>query len=503
MATAELVEDAVENTTESTGNSGSQDFFSSLQAFSASEWDRDLMLYLYRLEPRRPGTTKNPNIRKYTTPVEVDEIKSKYGSGKYQFILNRRDPKSKKGTKTLDTYVFEIEDPDFPPVVPGLDGWEKDPENARWAGWTKTTEGLKGSANGATTAEGTLIQMLREELARARASQPKDSIEAVAISKAMDVLTTAYKTGIENTSKGGSNGDGLAIVKEVLAVLGTNKEKKESLDPIITLLMTQQEKQINLMMKQQEQQAKELAAARERSDMLMLKLLEKKEEKSDVFGSFKGVVSAFKELQDLTGIGGTGEGAAPAVRGWPGIVLSALNNPQVGSLITGLGQAIPFWAARSAGARPVGGQPPPSGTRPIDTSVPPVPGAVGPDGPMTLQQPNPPNPPDDPNPNQIMYEIAGRAADAFTRRVRGGDFAQSIKDVYGLGVFEQIQRVGTAQILMLLKSAPFWPQLAPHEAEFVTFVQEFIDDVEYEDVPDVPEVSEPIETKRARKGAKA
>jgi hypothetical protein len=115
-----------------------------------SDWSR-AKVWLYRIEPisDRVAQGNRKYIRIWNEPLDEDAIMKdpECGSGVYQALLTIQSengswiPRAK-----LDR--FEIENPTYPPKVPG-DDWINDPRNKRWA-WAKpkTTEQPAAQATG-------------------------------------------------------------------------------------------------------------------------------------------------------------------------------------------------------------------------------------------------------------------------------------------------------------------------------------------------------------------
>ena len=205
-------------------------FFNILRSATSSEWERRL-LYMYRLEPRRPNSRSNPNILCIQEPIYEDTVKQRYGSGVYQFRLNE-----KKGTKysEIANVVIEIEDPNFPPVMPGVDGWESDPANKRWA-WAKKDEAkVNGQATldrqGETTAIKELAAVTQQLLARGSAmSETERKILMDANAAAIDI--------VKERSKGEGKGNDIGSLVSALVQLQALIKPAPATDPLA--LMTQ------------------------------------------------------------------------------------------------------------------------------------------------------------------------------------------------------------------------------------------------------------------------
>lgn len=115
-------------------------FISRLSQFEKTEWETQLLLYIYRLAPitdRLATGNQVKYIARFTEPIDEETIlKDKLwgGSGKYRLTLNRKDPETGKSS-CIDQAEIEIEHPQYPPVVP-VGEWVDDPRNKRWA-WAR------------------------------------------------------------------------------------------------------------------------------------------------------------------------------------------------------------------------------------------------------------------------------------------------------------------------------------------------------------------------------
>jgi hypothetical protein len=121
-------------------------FFQTLSAYTPAEWE-SLMVYVYRTSPitdRRATGNPTTYVMKYGAPFDEDRLKLDVGSGGYQLRLNQSTP---RGTsKTIKTYICDIEDINFPPKVPEGE-WIDDPRNKRWAWARKKPEDVAAAAS--------------------------------------------------------------------------------------------------------------------------------------------------------------------------------------------------------------------------------------------------------------------------------------------------------------------------------------------------------------------
>jgi hypothetical protein len=110
-------------------------FFGQLSQYPRADWEH-LKLYLYRLAPvtdRLAGGHQSKYITTYTQPIDEQTILTEHGSGKYRFLLNLIGEKNQ--SRSIKCVEFEIENPKYPPNVPGTE-WMDDKRNDRW-NWGK------------------------------------------------------------------------------------------------------------------------------------------------------------------------------------------------------------------------------------------------------------------------------------------------------------------------------------------------------------------------------
>ena len=136
------------------------DFFTWLKSLPASDWNEQLILYLYRTHPFiNLGRKGEWRIERFNRPVDVQEIMEVHGSGGYKILLDRWNPLTSQ-TIIVRTHYFTIMNMQYPPKVP-LGDWINRPENKDWL-WAKGAieqQMLKtGAANGSGGAEGDLFR---------------------------------------------------------------------------------------------------------------------------------------------------------------------------------------------------------------------------------------------------------------------------------------------------------------------------------------------------------
>lgn len=175
-------------------------FFDRLAEIRPEDWARVYTLQIIRQEPKLPGLPGSKGfLDAFTEPVTQAMVKARYGGGKFRLVLL-------KNNKYQTSHDFDIEgDPIY------QRGREAAPENAN------------GSA-----LEGRLLNMmeanmreLKDELKRREATGGDPAFE-----KALNILTTAYTTGIGAVQKEQANPT--ALLKDLVStakemgVLGGN-----------------------------------------------------------------------------------------------------------------------------------------------------------------------------------------------------------------------------------------------------------------------------------------
>jgi hypothetical protein len=113
------------------------DFFSDLKLFPKSDWDEQLMMYLYRTHPLIDLGIKGKGewkIEKFCRPVDAQEILERHGSGGYKVLLCRWDPVTRR-TTLLRTHYFTMLNMTYPPKVP-FGSWLDREDNKDWL-WAK------------------------------------------------------------------------------------------------------------------------------------------------------------------------------------------------------------------------------------------------------------------------------------------------------------------------------------------------------------------------------
>ena len=143
------------------------------------------------------------------------------------------------------------------------------------------------------TTDGQLIALLREMLLEKQKNAQPQSIEAATINKALDLLSTTYKTGMENTIASMVKPDNsLAVVKEVIAAI--NAGRGEGGNDILTTLLT-------TLLAQQ-------AKLQESNTTLLVKLIESRDKGGDTgLGVVDKVIGLIGKVRELSpgDLGGT------------------------------------------------------------------------------------------------------------------------------------------------------------------------------------------------------
>jgi len=430
VETPEQVTNAIDTTTD-------PGFFARLKDL---DWDLHLA-YVSRNEPFRPNTDRNPYMAKLSEPFDEDFLKNNYGSGVYAVRLNKRNPKTGKD-KTVEYYKATIIDENFPPRLVGYEGWEHDLRNQRWLWALPKTQQTVGT-NGQGSDSKAIIDLLRDQLNRAQQQTPSGSVEGQAITRAMDVLTTAYKTGIENTKKDDSNN--LSVVKEVLATvkeLNTGKGDNGSA-AIITLLT-------NL----QAQGAAQLAAAQEANAKMVEKLIERAAPTSGVDDLIEKA-GKLKDLKELFSGDGDSGGGSKRESTWEkvgGMLVEAIA-PAMAPLGSALGRVI----LKNAGDR--------EATTTELVPATPNPHAAG-AGPVPVPDPQ----------LQMVIDVAKLMRGAIELGLDGSEFAERFETKYGQTAYDTIVAVPQSEAITQLQAFPqAWAILKPYEAQMPEFLAAFYD----------------------------
>lgn len=109
-----------------------EDFWEWLSRFETDEWSY-LIVYLWRVSPAIDSKSggKPSNIRKFSTPFDVDTIREEEGSGHYRLDVCQINPTG-AGSTRLAQHFFKILNMRNPPNVPPGE-WLQRPENKEWS----------------------------------------------------------------------------------------------------------------------------------------------------------------------------------------------------------------------------------------------------------------------------------------------------------------------------------------------------------------------------------
>jgi hypothetical protein len=427
-------------------------FFQQLTRIQMADWGARAKIRVYRLEPiidMRRGSA-NKYICIYTEPVDEERIKRDLGSGRYRLYLNFKNPGAQE-EKELDSVEIDILDKNFPPNIP--DGsWVDDPINKKWA-WAKPiSQGAAAAA--ASAASGNMLEAVQvlgqlQDRAEERARERIDSGRPQTWDPAQQLATvvTAAKD-IAGALKATPENPIPAFISEQMAAMRT-----------------------------------ELAAQRQRSDVLMDRLLEMArgpQQQPNQFSAIKEITQGIKEL-------------LPALRDiWPeapdaianGIARSKLGpwqeffQPVLPKLLETFGPLIPgMLAARNAPPQP-------------------TPGMLS-YNPAQLPNPPQPQPPQARQPSHQNPNLDEMLLNALTNDREGGEFADSLIMLFGQQgqlMYRQAASLGEQGLLTLIQGRPVWNQLGPLQSKVPHFVHEFI---EWGQEPEESGEETPVEGKPA------
>lgn len=146
-----------------------QTFWDWMQGTTAEDWEKKrYSCYLYRLEPPAGKVTGEPAyITKYVRPFTLEEVQADFGGGKYMYWVKEG------GTKQLYRSTFRI------------------------AGDPRTDVAKVGATDAAGLTP--VLRIFADEINKRRDS---GADATTATKQAMEILTTAYKTGLETVGKG-------------------------------------------------------------------------------------------------------------------------------------------------------------------------------------------------------------------------------------------------------------------------------------------------------------
>jgi hypothetical protein len=435
-------------------------FFLMLQGLEAAEWERNLLLYLYRLEPKRPNRHENPYITRWASPVDEELIKNTFGSGVYHLRLNRRDPKTGHH-REVDTLVLNIEDHRFPPVMPGVDEWEKDPFNKRWAKWA-APDGVTKPAATAPSGDGLsgasevfkIVDMVMQR-AQPKTQEQRENVTTAVI----DALRAANKEAVE------------MVVKQVDA---------QSPDKIVSLITALKD----LVRPESAQGTLKdtLSMVRE-----IIEITKQPQQTTTGLGQIKELAETVTVLKEAFG-GDSGSGGG-GKWGWLHEVAQAIPSivGQTGYLLNSIAQL--RGKAALGVLQPVLSAPAGGALAAIDPNSPEAiaQGVAGVSGAPAEGE-------------RQMMELIGlgqRLIGALQRGVPGDDFARGMIDLEGPLVYQRFAGMGKDGLLRMLQSyPPLWQQLEPVKPQLEVFLDDFLR------LPEIERAEAEEETKGGKRGKK-
>ena len=408
-------------------------FMHRLKQYDAAEWENQLLIYMYRLAPitdRLATGNQTKFIAKLNEPIDEDYILKNQlwgGSGKYRLTLNRREPG--KGDRIIDQVELEIENPQYPPVVPEGE-WVEDPRNKRWAWARKTKPEAAVAPNPMATVQEALT--IAETMQRIT-SPPKDQMLT-----SKDLVELITKTQIANDPAK------LIATASTLLEMAKPAPVEAKPDPSIALLTAELQAART-----------EAAAARDREFKLMERLLDKQNTPAtDPGEQLTKTLDLIGKVKQHFGDDGGGEGRSSRMSGWQEMLTPFLEQlaPYAGTFMNRL-LTMPSGPPANAAARPPSQQPPAQPGQPAQEAT---------------MQPNPAM-------QAIITEIAPEMLNCLNNGDGGEVFGDWIIARYGSMGIQIARSIGKEGILNIVRANPqLWPQIQPIEARFATFADEFL-----------------------------
>jgi len=412
-------------------------FFQQISKIPLSDWGTRAKIRVYRLEPiidMRRGSN-NKYICIYTEPVDEERIKRDLGSGRYRLYLNFKNPGAQE-ERELDSVEFDILDRNFPPVIP--DGsWVDDPINKKWA-WAKPPD--KGSAAAAaSSASGNMLEAVQvlgdiQDRAEDRARERMDSNRQQTWNPAEQLATV------------------VTAAKDIAGALRATPE-----NPIPAFIS----EQMTAM-------RAEIAAARQRSDALMDKMLDmarapQQQQQNSGMSAIKELVTGVKDL--LPSLKDLWPNADDAIA--ERITRSKMGpwqeffQPVLPGIVNAIAPILPGIVAGLAGGGRAAG-PPAQFTPGLPTPARLNPSMAPPAQPQAQHAP----------------DLDSMLLNALTNDRDGGEFADSLIMLFGQQgqlMYSQASSLGEQGLLTLIQGRPIWQQLGPLQAKVAQFVKEFIE----------------------------
>lgn len=409
-------------------------FFERVDAIDPKDWGMRAKIKVYRLAPiiNRLVGSETKFITIYTEPITEQKLKIDHGSGRYRLYLNYKAPAGQK-EKELDVVELDILDKNFPPNInPGE--WLDDPRNKVWA-WAKPKTVDPPAAGAAAPAPASdpfavldTVMDLQDRIEQR--IKPAEPFAPANPATAVDPWTAAEK---------------------ILNMRADN--------PMMAILQ-QQMKDAAAAQEAERQRAFQAAeAARDREFKLQQQLLE-----SQRGSAPKGLVEQLLEiatlgdkldpLKKLLGFNGTGEGVRAAKTTALDLVRDFAESPAGTALAQGLA-GLMVNLARPAPAAPAPG--------PIVLNAQQSNGTVAPAEDtetrimrigQTITQP-------------MLYEF-------FLRNEPGDLFAERVFDLWPED-YAFLKQLGAANLIERYRRfTPAWNLIAPKEAQFVEFLNQFV-----------------------------
>lgn len=445
-------------TAETKPKKATESFFATLNGYSAPEWERQLLLRLYRTAPQIDMGLKGAKefyIERYTEPIDEGRVKQDQGSGGYLARLYRSLPGKKD--QLIDELYFSIFDAAFPPKAPrGI--WTSAPANAKWAEAfpdkppeTSAGAGPNGSVRTGMNAS-EVLQIVDKVLEKVKPATPEqaDALQSALVA----ALQKGHEKSIEMILKQVDAQSPDKMVAMITALQGLIKAEQPTVqDPLV--MVSKVMDGLGGLVKLLKPEKPEVSTETRRESKFFDVFLEKAAER--MFGEDAGVSH---------GGGGKYEFWRDMVHQAP-VIMGGLQ----GIIMHGIAAwKLPAGEYKEMLQRPGG-----AGSVPRET-----PEAVAkPAGSLTEPSPTPPN-------MQRLMEIGGLMAAAFGRGEAGGEVAASVSTMFGADVYNQVRAMGPEMILGAFKQSPLWPQLAPFESGFAEFVKDFVSqDDEAEEPPPV------------------
>jgi hypothetical protein len=414
------------------GQKRSISFFDRVRKVTKADWGTRAFIYVYCLEPicdLKMGGEKKYLVKLKEPIFDEDSIMIDYGSGKYRLNLVARKPGAAQNDQ-IDVCEIEIYNPKFPPKIP-QSVWINDPRNERWAALIPKPEAPKpdtpmGSITETFKVFSDMRKDVREELKPGTDAASASNPVATALSMAKDLLQMRAENPMVDVMR-----DEMKAMREEM------KEERE------------ENRKLQAELRQKQAPATEV-------------------EKSDPIDT---LVKAADKLEPFINrfMNKGGELASTVVNGRRPKVWETMLENAVGPFIDflkpiGVALAMKMAAPNTNPAAVNGGDAP----APAPQTAP---GIAGP------QQPAPAQPP-----KLVTFLgqpiVMGAFQSYFKSFVanandnNGGDFAQWIFDAVGEAPLVDARAMGTQGILNLLKAAPQWPMMQPHESKLTEFLNQ-------------------------------